>query len=245
MKTSYLSLICAGLLLFSFPAFQRAQDQAREPDEAAGVVNSGTLETSGTVAAKAGADVLFAVPLQAGLSLGSEGEQMNANQEIGVPRTDDVALLVLDGDGQSAPAGSFNANPFDIAVWQGSGSTPLAGQLVTFTVEQGNGLLASTTAGPGASALTLASDDDGTVQAYYQQGAMPGVLSSIRVDALGKSLTLESLSSGSATGAAGITPVAGATPVSGLGKVSAPMAMASASLSTTGQDSRRGQVDVC
>ena len=207
MKT-FRYLICAGLLLMLMPGLERADETviANQTSEPAGapvsVANPNTIDTSGTAplitpASNAGQDVIF---------------------QSGVPSLDDVALIVLDGDGQTAPAGSFNQNPFDIAVWQGSGSTPLAGQLVTFTVEQGNGLLASTTASPGATALTLTSDDEGTVQAYYQHGAVPGVLSSIRVDALGKSLTLESLSTGTATGAAGTTLVSGATPVVGAGK---------------------------
>jgi len=214
MKT-HRFIICAALLLS--PSLQRAgetaQNQVHEPTgEFVGVVSSGTLEASGTTplitpASTAGQDTI---------------------SQAGVPSVDDVTLLVLDGNGQAAPAGSFNQNPFDIAVWQGSGSTPLAGQLVTFTVEQGNGLLASTTATPGVTALTLTSDAEGTVQAYYRHGEIPGVLSSIRVDALGKSLTLESLSTGTATGAAGTTPTAGATPVVGAGKVVASMTMAAA-----------------
>jgi len=241
MKTSYVSLICAGLLLLP-GLYQRAQetvieDQTDEQSGQTGVVSSDSIETSGTVTAKAGADVLFGVPLQAELSLGSEGEQAATVGEVGgggnlsgsltgdmeAPATIDAVLLVLDGDGQTAPAGSFNANPFDIAVWHGSGSAPLAGQSVTFTVEQGGGLLLSetTATASGSSSLTLASDDDGTVQAYYQHGAIPGVLSSIRVDAVGQSLTLQSLSTGDGDGA--ITGGFGKSPAQQILGTSAPM----------------------
>jgi len=227
MKTSYISLVCAGLLLFSFPALQRAQetvveDQADGQGEQVSVASPDSIETSGTVATKAGADVLFASPSQTDLSLGLDVKQSGTSAELVVSGTDDAVLLVLDGDGQTAPAGSFNAKPFDIAVWHGSGSTPLAGQSVIFTVEQGGGLLSETTAAAsGSTSLTLASDDDGTVQAYYQHGPTPGVLSSIRVDAVGETLTLQSLSISDATaGGYGKSPL----PQKSLG-ASAPMSV--------------------
>jgi hypothetical protein len=200
MKT-YRFLVCSASLLLSllFPAVQRAgeiiRNQTYEPGEPVSVASADTIETNDTVTVRTGADVLFASAQQITLNQGFQVEQ-GAIFRAWVPSLDDMVLIVLDGDGQAAPAGSLNANPFDIAVWHGS--TPLANQPVTFTVEQGGGLLSATRAGQGAPQLTLASDAEGTVQAYYRHGPAAGVLSAIRVDAVGKTLTLKTLS-GSAT----------------------------------------------
>ena len=101
MKT-FRYLICAAWLLL--PALQRAgetaiENQIGEPTGAPiSVANPNTIDSSGTAslitsASNAGQDAIF---------------------QAGVPSLDDVTLLVLDGDNQSAPAGSFNQNPFDI-----------------------------------------------------------------------------------------------------------------------------------
>jgi len=244
MKTHRL-LICTALLFL--PALARAQDQSGEPDAFTGVASSGTVETSGAVPAKAAADFPLAASGQIDLSLGFDvegkggGASSSLQGEQDAPATMDAALVVLDGDNQTALAGSFNANPFDIAVWHGSGSMPLVGQPVTLTVEQGGGLLSETTVvGSGSSSITLASDEDGTVQAYYRQGTVSGVLSSIRVDAAGKNLTLQSLSSGSSAiaGDFGKSPVQQATGSSATMGIMATSAMLGASMAgANGDDS--------
>jgi len=207
-------LACSALLLL--PAVQRAdetviENRTYESGEHVSVAGHDTIETNGAVTVKAGADVFYAAARQITLGPGFHVEQ-GAVFRAWVPNLDDAVLFVLDGDGQTAPAGSFNARPFDMAVWHGS--TPLPGQSVTFTVEQGGGLLSPTPAGQGASQLTLATDADGTVLAYYRHGSTAGVLSSIRVEAVGKNLTLKSLSNSETTGGTGGTGNTGTTATS-------------------------------
>lgn len=90
-------------------------------------------------------------------------------------------LTILGGNNQSAPAGQFNAQPFDVAVWNGAGTAPLVNAPVAFTVTQGGGLLATTTAGNPTlfSTGTVRTDGLGTAQVFYKQPAGSAVQSQI------------------------------------------------------------------
>ncbi len=88
----------------------------------------------------------------------------------------------LGGDNQVMPAGALNAQPFDLAVWNTEGTAPLVDTPVAFTVQSGGGQLAETNVGNPvlSSTITLTTDEDGTVQAYYKQPVVLGVTSVIR-----------------------------------------------------------------
>ena len=102
-----------------------------------------------------------------------------------VLRVGPPVVAVRGGDGQAGEAGRFNARPFDLAVWDAAGRYPLAAAAVTFSVQSGGGSLATeaTPEATLAASLTLRTDADGTVQAWYRQGALGGVLSEIKATA--------------------------------------------------------------
>jgi chitodextrinase len=108
-------------------------------------------------------------------------------------------LLILGGDGQETLKSQFNAQPFDILVLDSTATQPLTGVSVTFAVQSGGGLLALTNTGSPVlySNLIVTTDQDGTVQVYYQQPSTPGVTSQIRVHSGLTELTLFSTSAGS------------------------------------------------
>jgi hypothetical protein len=90
-------------------------------------------------------------------------------------------ISVLGGDNQTGTPGDFNVKPFDLAVWNAAGTEPLVDAEVTFTVQSGGGLLAPTKdAVVPSNTLTLKTDQDGTVQAYYRQPFVAGLLSQIK-----------------------------------------------------------------
>lgn len=91
-------------------------------------------------------------------------------------------LAIVDGNRQTTESGRFNPRPFDLAVWDAAGTRPLADTPVTFTVESGGGLLAASNTGAltPVPSLTLTTDADGTVQAFYRQPAAPNVASKIK-----------------------------------------------------------------
>jgi hypothetical protein len=103
---------------------------------------------------------------------------------------------ILGGNGQVAEAGQFNAQPFDLAVWDATGVEPLVDTPVTFTVQSGGGLLAAAKSGGDALAtsLTLRTDADGTVQAYYRHALTPNITSQIKAWAGTREVIFESTS---------------------------------------------------
>lgn len=104
-----------------------------------------------------------------------------------------ATVAAVGGDNQTGTPGEFNAKPFDIAVWNAAGTQPLTDTEVTFTVQSGGGLLGANT-DPGnlpSVTLTLRTDQDGTVQAYYQQPPLPGILSQIKASAAGGEIVLQ------------------------------------------------------
>jgi alpha-tubulin suppressor-like RCC1 family protein/regulation of enolase protein 1 (concanavalin A-like superfamily) len=102
------------------------------------------------------------------------------------PRTslnaDSLSLVILGGDNQAAVAGTFNAEPFDVAFWDLSGDAPVTDVSAKFTVLNSTGLLsASSSSATLGAMLSSKTDNDGTVQAYFQQPSTAGVGSYIRV----------------------------------------------------------------
>ena len=93
-------------------------------------------------------------------------------------------LTIIGGDQQSALAGTFNINPFDVAVWRSDGSGPLVHAPVSFSITSGAGLLndAANSTEQSTTYVTQ-TDNDGTAQASYQQPAITGVTSRITVTA--------------------------------------------------------------
>jgi hypothetical protein len=107
-------------------------------------------------------------------------------------------ITVVSGDKQKGAPGNFNPKPFDIAVWNADGTEPLVDVPVTFTVESGGGLLANSkdSALLPSYTLTLKTDQDGTVQAYYKQPFGYGVPSQIKASSTSGELTLETITLG-------------------------------------------------
>jgi hypothetical protein len=124
---------------------------------------------------------------------------------LGSPSATDVSpainiptIIAISADGQIGIAGEFNAKPFDVAVWNATGTKPLAAIDVTFTVESGGGQLALTNTASAmlANSLTLKTDQDGTVQVYYKQPALAGISSQIKATAASGEITLHTTTLG-------------------------------------------------
>ncbi|WP_146180189.1 hypothetical protein [Opitutus sp. ER46] len=121
----------------------------------------------------------------------------NPTPSIPTPTSSTATISVLSGDNQTGTPVEFNTTPFDIAVWNAAGTEPLVGTEVTFTVESGGGLLAATKdAVVPSNTLTLQTDEDGTVQAYYRQPLGFGVQSEIKASAAGGEIVLRTTTLG-------------------------------------------------
>lgn len=105
-------------------------------------------------------------------------------------------LQVLSGDGQSALVGTINPTPFDVAVWDGSGTEPLEDAPVSFAIASGNGRLTATGDGqsPDVMALETRTDPDGTTQAWYRQPGVAGVTGEVQVTAGSAQVSISSTS---------------------------------------------------
>ena len=92
-------------------------------------------------------------------------------------------LTILGGNNQVGSPGQFNAQSFDIAVWNSTGTAPLVNAPVTFSVTQGAGLLATTNTGSPTlyTTLTVRTDLNGSVHLYYQQPPTAGISSEVNV----------------------------------------------------------------
>ena len=175
-------------------AEETIQDRTYQSGEHITVSDAESISTSGSVVVKPEADVLFAATRQVLLRPGFHAQE-GSFFRAWVPDLRTPTLIVLNGDEQISAPGTFNAHPFDVAVWHGD--EPLVNQPVRFSVEQGSGLLysAPTADQDGCSQLTLMSDAHGTVQAYFRQPVNAGVMSTILVSAAGKSVKIFSFSS--------------------------------------------------
>jgi hypothetical protein len=92
-------------------------------------------------------------------------------------------LSLLSGGDQTAAPGTFNAHPFDVAVWDAGATSPLINAPVTFTVTSGGGTLVKLLTDIPANEISLATDEIGTVQAYFKQLSSPGIASIVTVTA--------------------------------------------------------------
>lgn len=91
-------------------------------------------------------------------------------------------IVVMSGDDQTTVASRFNAQPFDVAVWNAAGTQPLVNWKVKFSVVAGGGGLATTNTGTPAISVHLErlTDEEGTVQVFYKHASDAYVLSEIR-----------------------------------------------------------------
>jgi hypothetical protein len=94
-------------------------------------------------------------------------------------------FTILGGNNQFANPSAFNAQPFDVAVWNTAGTSPLANAPVNFSITQGSGLLATTNTGSPSpfSTLLVRTDTLGTAQVFFKQPATGGTLSLITATA--------------------------------------------------------------
>jgi hypothetical protein len=152
-----------------------------------------SLDTSGNVAVKSGANVRFSAgntitlypgfKAEAGATFKTSVSADPGYNPGGYYDSITPTLALIAGDQQYGQVGEFNLQPFDIAIWNEAGTAPLANAPVLITVNIGGGWLATSN---GANAvltktLLLTTDNDGTVHAYYKQGSTEMVTSSIRV----------------------------------------------------------------
>jgi hypothetical protein len=100
-------------------------------------------------------------------------------------------MAIVSGNNQSAAPSAFNSQAFDVAVWNAAGSLPLMGVPVTFAVQSGGGMLATSNTGSPSllSTITLNTDIDGTAQVFYQQPSATGVTSQITASSGGAQIT--------------------------------------------------------
>ncbi len=102
-------------------------------------------------------------------------------------------LATVGGDGQLALPGALNSAPFDIAVWDETGTRPLARAPLLFSVSSGGGFLQRShdTRSPERLAeATIRADIDGSSRAWYRHPTVDDHPSVIRVTAGGASLSI-------------------------------------------------------
>jgi len=152
-----------------------------------------TLQTGGAVTVRNSANISFSagnsIALYPGFSV-ETGGVFNATISYnpsynpgGYYNGITPTLALIAGDQQYGQVGQFNLLPFDIAIWNTTGTAPLVNAPVLLTVSYGGGWLSATN-GVNAvltKSLQLTTDVDGTVHGYYQQGTSVSVMSSIQV----------------------------------------------------------------
>lgn len=138
-----------------------------------------TLTTNGAVTVPSGATVNYqatgSISLEPGFTVANGG--IFHAELLGGAQT----FVIIGGNNQTTNAGQFTVEPFDVAVWNSSGTQPVAGVAVTFSVQSGGGLLATTNLGSPSllASITLNTDVDGTAQVFYRQPGTAGVSSQI------------------------------------------------------------------
>ena len=183
------SILISSLLALSAHAQQVVQDRTYESGEQEQRNSMGTISTAGSVAVNAGADVSWEALTKIHLKHGFHAKP-GSNFTALVPDSNAFIIVVLDGDDQSASPGAFNARPFEVVVWQNN--APVVNMQVTLTVQSGGGSLLSSPSGAGSNTLTLTSDIDGAVFAWFKHPVTPNTTSLIKAAANGKSLLLHS-----------------------------------------------------
>ncbi len=182
-----------GLAASQLQAEVVVQSRVYESNEVVSEWAAYDLETQGTVIVEDGADVRFSagqrITLKPGFSVEAGGffqarvSAFPSYDPGGYYGATSPTLTVLSGDEQSGAVNSFNALPFDIAVFDGGASAPLVNAPVMLVVEQGGGGLSTdnSVSAQTSGILRLLTDSEGTVQAYYKHGSVPSVTSYIKV----------------------------------------------------------------
>lgn len=108
-------------------------------------------------------------------------------------------ITIVGGNNQTATAGDFNADAFEVAVWDPTGTTPFVNAPVTFAVLYGGGQLATANLGSPVltTTLSVSTDIDGSALAYYKHSNTPNMSSQIRASASTAQVTFTSASQGS------------------------------------------------
>lgn len=152
-----------------------------------------TLDTSGNVTVKNGANVGFSAgnrimlypgfTAEAGATFKASASYDPAYNPGGYYDTITPTLTVIAGDQQYGEVGQFNLQPFDLAIWNESSTGPLVNVPVLITVNYGGGWLSATNDANAvlSKTLLLNTDIDGTVRVYFKQGATELVTSRIKV----------------------------------------------------------------
>lgn len=152
-----------------------------------------TITTSGSVVVGSGADVNFSTGTRITLNSGfkvESGATFSALVSSSPPFNPggyydafSPTLTLLSGDQQTGQVGQFNANPFDIAVWNSAGNAPLANAPLLITVSIGDGWLSGTNDGNAilSKSLQLTTDNDGTAQGYYKHALVPDATNIIKI----------------------------------------------------------------
>lgn len=173
-----------------------------------------TIDTSGSVTIKPGADVSFSAgssikllpgfKVEPGAFFSATVNLVSGYNPGGYYDTLNVEIGVVGGDGFYGSINQFNLQPFDLIILDSVTHQPLVHAPVLLTINYGGGWLSATNgSNPNLmKTLRLVTDQDGTVQGYYMQGTTPGVLSSIEVVAGGASRSLATFSYDPAAGAA-------------------------------------------
>lgn len=152
-----------------------------------------TLDTSGNVTVKNGANVSFGAgsrvtlrpgfKVEAGATFKSSVAYNPTYNPGGYYNTVMSTLTLIAGNQQYGQVGQFNSQPFDIAIWNQAGTAPLVNAPVLITVNSGGGWLSLTNDSNAvlSKTLKLTTDSDGTVHVYFQHGTTELVTSSIQV----------------------------------------------------------------
>lgn len=104
------------------------------------------------------------------------------------------SVSILSGNNQSANESQFNAQPFEVAVWNSTATAPLQNTPVAFSVQSGGGQLAVSGSSTLFTTLTLSTDVDGSARVLYKQPAGAGITSLIRAESGGAQVTFTTLS---------------------------------------------------
>lgn len=150
-------------------------------------IASGPATVSGNTLTINGSGTITVIASQGGGSGFSPAASVSRSFTVSAP-----TLAIVGGNNQTAPPSQFNAQPFDVAVWNTAGTQPLVGTAISFTVQSGGGSLATTSAGTPtlSTTLNLTTDAEGTARAYYKQPGSANVASSILAASGGAQLTL-------------------------------------------------------
>ena len=91
-------------------------------------------------------------------------------------------MVKVSGDDQNGVPNTYLAQPFVVQITKING-TPYPNAPVTFTVEQGGGIISIGTGIGMQAKMPIRTDNDGRVTVYYREGPQSGAVSKIRVEA--------------------------------------------------------------